>query len=114
MPMVYSVKNIFWQLELISSQETINMGGENVRLQIWDRASEERSRAPITAYCRGTSAFLLLFDLSERASFEHLDHWIDKINGANPGKHIIIVGNKADLHNLLQMMKHILMHHQRI
>ncbi|CAG9320086.1 unnamed protein product [Blepharisma stoltei] len=70
----------------------------HVKLQIWDTAGQERFRTVINGYYRGSDGVIVVFDKTDRESFEHVDGWInevDKYATQNPAK--ILVGNKSDM-----------------
>uniref|UniRef100_A0A915K1K8 Uncharacterized protein n=1 Tax=Romanomermis culicivorax TaxID=13658 RepID=A0A915K1K8_ROMCU len=76
----------------------IDLDGLKVKLQIWDTAGQERFRSITHAYYRDADAILLLFDISNRATFEHLRSWLSdaKDNGRETTL-MYIIGNKLDL-----------------
>ncbi|EAR85571.3 small guanosine triphosphatase family Ras family protein (macronuclear) [Tetrahymena thermophila SB210] len=69
-----------------------------VKLNIWDTAGQERFDAIIKAYYKGIHACLIVFDLTDRQTFQDVYKWFDKCkqNAKNEVK-LILVGNKADL-----------------
>ena len=73
--------------------------GENVRLQLWDFAGEERFRFILGDYCRGASGAFICYDVTDYATFEQIPEWL-RIIRQNAGMiPIILVGNKYDLPN---------------
>ena len=78
--------------------KTIHVGNKVVKLQIWDTAGQERFRTITSAYYKGSHGIILMFDLNDPVSFEHLKYWmgeIDKNSVCSPT--CLLVGNKADL-----------------
>ncbi|CAB3402867.1 unnamed protein product [Caenorhabditis bovis] len=74
--------------------------GQSIRLQLWDTAGQERFRQLTPSYIRSSKVALLVFDLSDAQSVEHLIRWkriIEKNKGTDTIT--IIVGNKSDLVN---------------
>lgn len=51
------------------------------------------------SYYRGTDGCLLVFDITDRKSFEALPRWLDeaRMNSANPDLSVMLIANKADL-----------------
>lgn len=51
------------------------------------------------SYYRGTDGCLLVFDITDRASFDALPRWLDeaRTNSANPDLSVMLIANKADL-----------------
>lgn len=72
-----------------------------VRLHIWDTAGQEAFRAITKSYYRTGIAALLVFDITNKASFDNLTFWITEIitNGNIKSNHIMLVGNKVDQSN---------------
>ncbi len=68
------------------------------KLQIWDTGGQERFSSIRPMYYRGSLGALLIFDLTNSSSFEHLPQWIEEIR-ANVKNEIplLLVGNKSDL-----------------
>ena len=71
-----------------------------VRLQLWDTAGQERFRSLIPSYIRDSSVAVIVYDVSNRASFLNTAKWIDDVR-AERGNEVVIclVGNKTDLGN---------------
>mmetsp|Transcript_69306 Transcript_69306/g.163014 ORF Transcript_69306/g.163014 Transcript_69306/m.163014 type:complete len:181 (+) Transcript_69306:196-738(+) len=55
------------------------VGDTPFNLQIWDTAGQERFRSMVRIYYRGASAAILVFDVTDKASFTKLKEWV---NGA--------------------------------
>jgi len=71
-----------------------------VKVQIWDTAGQERYRSITNAYYKGAKGSLLVYDITNKKSFENLEKWISdlKTNG-DDNISIILLGNKSDLEN---------------
>ncbi|XP_075755972.1 ras-related protein Rab-26 isoform X1 [Pelodiscus sinensis] len=52
--------------------KVLNVDGVKVKLQIWDTAGQERFRSVTHAYYRDAHALLLLYDVTNRASFDNI------------------------------------------
>ncbi|MFW9988507.1 MAG: GTP-binding protein [Candidatus Odinarchaeota archaeon] len=82
--------------------KTINIdsieGPIRAKLQIWDTGGQERFSSIRPMYYRGSLGALLIFDLTNISSFEHLPQWIEEVR-ANVKTEIplLLVGNKSDL-----------------
>lgn len=46
-----------------------------VTLQLWDTAGQERFQSLGVGFYRGADAAMLVYDITDAASLEHLDHW---------------------------------------
>eukprot|EP01119_Soliformovum_irregulare_P006698 TRINITY_DN18_c1_g1_i1.p1 TRINITY_DN18_c1_g1~~TRINITY_DN18_c1_g1_i1.p1 ORF type:complete len:212 (+),score=50.09 TRINITY_DN18_c1_g1_i1:135-770(+) len=78
----------------------IEVGGHQVKLQIWDTAGQERFRSVTRSYYRGAAGTILVYDITSRESYNHVNSWLeDARNLANPDIAIVLVGNKIDLTN---------------
>jgi len=71
-----------------------------IKLQLWDTAGQEKFRTITKSYYRNCCAAIIVFDLTNRSSFESIDYWVDSvIEGAGENTSIILIGNKSDLDN---------------
>ena len=71
-----------------------------VKMQIWDTAGEDRFRAITRNYYKGANGILLIFDVTDKKSFEHVRDWVDRIREEGPeGIIIYLIGNKIDKEN---------------
>jgi small GTP-binding protein len=69
-----------------------------VKLQIWDTAGQERFRTITKSYYKNTCGVIIVFDLTNKDSFNAIPEWIDSVKqDADPNAEIILIGNKADL-----------------
>lgn len=71
---------------------------EKIKLQIWDTAGQARFRSVAKAYFRYSLGAILVFDITNRRSFDELNIWINDLhNLCAENAYIILVGNKSDL-----------------
>lgn len=84
--------------------KTLYLEERAVRLQLWDTAGQERFRSLIPSYIRDSSAAVVVYDISNRASFINTTKWIEDVR-AERGKDVVIalVGNKTDLSDRRQV-----------
>jgi small GTP-binding protein len=76
----------------------IHVGDQPVKLQIWDTAGLERYRALTSNYFRGTDVICLMYDITNRESFNNLANWIRIIQQTTDEEFVyLVVGNKMDL-----------------
>eukprot|EP01017_Pseudomicrothorax_dubius_P048048 TRINITY_DN8687_c0_g1_i8.p1 TRINITY_DN8687_c0_g1~~TRINITY_DN8687_c0_g1_i8.p1 ORF type:complete len:189 (-),score=31.99 TRINITY_DN8687_c0_g1_i8:124-690(-) len=69
-----------------------------LKLQIWDTAGQEQFRSITRSYYRNSICALLVYDVSDRTSFENITKWIDETNSYANDKVIkLLIGNKCDL-----------------
>jgi len=78
--------------------KTMYLEDRTVRLQLWDTAGQERFRSLIPSYIRDSSVAVVVYDVTNRASFINTSRWIDDVR-AERGSDVVIVlvGNKTDL-----------------
>jgi len=112
---------------LVKEMKKFENTGKDIRLQIFDTAGQEKFRYLLTifrihffllapsffpvwkmntpffyrtitsSYYRGAMGAILVFDISNKASFEALGDWFEDINHYLPEVPKIVVGNKTDL-----------------
>ena len=71
--------------------------GKTIRLQIWDTAGQELYRTVTPALFKGAIGIILMYAITDRESFEHVENWITSIETEAQKKVILIlVGNKVD------------------
>lgn len=69
-----------------------------VKLQMWDTAGQERFRTITSAYYRGAMGILLVYDITDEASFNNIRNWMKNIEEhASDNVDKILVGNKSDM-----------------
>ncbi|KAG7469111.1 hypothetical protein MATL_G00125410 [Megalops atlanticus] len=73
--------------------------GVKIKLQLWDTAGQERFRSITTSYYRNSVGGLLVFDLTNRKSFEHVRDWHREVSEhVLPHRMVfILIGHKSDL-----------------
>ena len=78
--------------------KTIKYKGKIIKLQIWDSAGQEKFRSLIPNYIRGSSLVFVVYDISNKKSFNNVNSWVNFVNNIE-NSNIVIVGNKIDLEN---------------
>mmetsp|Transcript_26549 Transcript_26549/g.89336 ORF Transcript_26549/g.89336 Transcript_26549/m.89336 type:complete len:208 (-) Transcript_26549:261-884(-) len=75
----------------------VEIDGLRVKLQIWDTAGQERFRTITVSYFKGAHGILLVYDCTERQSFENIQHWVSQIReNADARVRLVLVANKCD------------------
>ena len=78
--------------------KTIKINNNEVNVKIWDTAGQELYRSIQKQYYKNNDGILLIFDVTNRQSFNLLENWINDIkNQSSNDVVVIIVGNKIDL-----------------
>jgi Ras-related protein Rab-1A len=76
---------------------THEIDGKKVKLQIWDTAGQERFRTITTSYYRGAHGIIVVYDITDRDSFDNIKEWLKEIEKyAHENVNILLVGNKVD------------------
>ena len=70
--------------------------GQNIKLQIWDTAGQEKYKGLIPSYVRNSSIVFLVYDISVKSSFDNIPKWISFIRSIE-NTTLVLCGNKIDL-----------------
>jgi Ras-related protein Rab-8A len=77
---------------------TLQLDGKLLRLQVWDTAGQERFRTITPAYYRRAMGVLVIFDITNRKSFDNVEYWLRNLEDHGDSKvRRVLVGNKSDL-----------------
>jgi small GTP-binding protein len=73
-------------------------GKQSVSLDLWDTAGQERYKSVIPLYFEKAYFVLMVYDLTNRATFDHLPDWHKICEGqVSDSAKFIVIGNKCDL-----------------
>ena len=76
----------------------VQHGSEHLNIQVWDTAGQEQFHKITTSYYRGANGIMLVFDISDRSSYNNVEYWIKNIKQhASELVHVALIGNKIDL-----------------
>ena len=81
--------------------KTLQLSQQQIILQIWDFAGEDRFRFILPSYLFGASGAIFMYDISRFSSFRNFNDWMDvfeegcKKNGSKIP--LLMVGSKKDL-----------------
>lgn len=65
---------------------------------MWDTAGQEKFKTITNAYYKGAQGIILVFDLTDRRSFQDVSNWVSEIEKyATKSPVIFLIGNKSDL-----------------
>ena len=77
---------------------------KSIRLQIWDTAGQDRFRSITKNLYKGASGIMLIYDITNRKSFDNVKTWVNSIREEVSNKVVIVlVGNKVDLEKKRQV-----------
>jgi len=71
--------------------------GEEIKLKLWDTAGQERFRSISLKNVHYSQAAVVVFDLTDKESFEKVTDWLKDIRDNEPSLPISLFGNKSDL-----------------
>lgn len=75
----------------------------SVSAQIWDLGGQESFKSLRKLYLEGANGALLVYDMTNKKSFEKLDEWMQSFRDARDDAPIILIGNKSDLKNQIKI-----------
>lgn len=87
------------------STRNVKVLDKNIQIAIWDTAGQASFEPLLPLYYRGTLGALIVYDITNRKSFEKVDKWIHDIKQYAGEIPIIIIGNKTDLEDQRQVTK---------
>jgi len=76
--------------------KNLRFHGQNLKLQIWDSAGQEKYRGLIPSYIRNSSIVFVVYDVTSKTSFNNIPSWISFIKSIE-NTTIVLCGNKIDL-----------------
>ena len=78
--------------------KNIQLNDQTYRIQIWDTAGQENFRSITRAYYKNCVCAMIVYDITCRESFEHIQNWLQDIRDQSPKTVLIVlIGNKIDL-----------------
>ena len=79
-------------------EKNIKHNNKNYQLQLWDTAGQEQFRSITRAYFKNAFCALVVYDITNKSSFENIKQWIEDCMNYMPKRgFIVLVGNKCDL-----------------
>ena len=98
------VDRIFREIYLITIgfdqrlKSIILKNGKSIKLQIWDTAGQDRFRTLTKNYYKGMHGIILIYDVTDRRTFESIRNWVSIIREVAAEKvTIYLVANKIDM-----------------
>jgi len=78
--------------------KNVEIKGSTIRLLLYDTAGQERFKSLIPMYIRDANIIIVVYDISNKDSFIHTDHWVNETKDLKREDAIfVLVGNKIDL-----------------
>ena len=80
------------------------LDGSRIKTNIWDTAGQERFKNITASYYKGASGVMIVYDITDKESFNNLNTWLIEIEKNAPNNvYKILVGNKNDLEDQRQV-----------
>ena len=79
------------------SSSIVTESGEELKLKLWDTAGQERFKSVSVKNLRYSQAAIVVFDLTEKESFEKVTDWLKEIREFSDKMPVGLFGNKSDL-----------------
>ena len=80
--------------------KNVTIHDQDVRLILYDTAGQEKFRSLIPNYIREAQIILLIYDISNKESFDSIPKWITQIYDVKKAEGVfVLIGNKIDLEN---------------
>ena len=78
--------------------KNVTIHDQDVRLILYDTAGQEKFRSLIPMYIREAQIILLIYDISNRDSFDSLPKWLREVMDVKNSEAVFaLIGNKIDL-----------------
>eukprot|EP01138_Halocafeteria_seosinensis_P005346 gb/GECG01005465.1/.p1 GENE.gb/GECG01005465.1/~~gb/GECG01005465.1/.p1 ORF type:complete len:194 (+),score=36.59 gb/GECG01005465.1/:1-582(+) len=79
-------------------QQSVTLDDVTVKYEIWDTAGQERYRSLAPMYYRGAGAAIVVYDITNKESFDGAKSWITELQRRGDKNCIIaLAGNKSDM-----------------
>ena len=73
-------------------------GDQKIKVNYIDTAGQEKFRAISVNYLKGTNGVILVFDITNKETFDLLESWLKELKDTNKSNiSKVLVGNKSDL-----------------
>ncbi|KFM76416.1 Ras-related protein Rab-40C, partial [Stegodyphus mimosarum] len=76
---------------------TILLDGKRIKLQLWESSGQGRFSTIIRSYSRGAQGIILVYDITNKWSFDGIDRWLQEVEEHAPGIPKILIGNRLHL-----------------
>lgn len=80
--------------------KNFELDGEQIRLQVWDSAGQERFHSIATSFYKGAMGILLVYDCTNEKSFANIEKWLQSIQAhGSDNVQKVLLANKCDMPN---------------
>jgi small GTP-binding protein len=89
-------------VNLLKKDLTVKEYGD-ISAQIWDLGGQESFRNLRKLYLEGANGALLVYDCTQKNTFDKLQDWIEDFRKARGDEPVLLIGNKIDLNNNIKV-----------
>ena len=92
------LKNHLATIGIDFKTKNVVVNSKEIKLKIWDTAGQDRFRNITNQYYKGADGIFLVFDLTDRSTFEKIENWMKQITANTHSEEIglVLLGNKCD------------------
>ena len=83
-------------LDKFEKSQYLNKEKKEIKLIIWDTSGQERFRSVALKTIKNVEGIILVFDVTNKKSFDNIDEWISIIKKDFMNPIVILLGNKTD------------------
>jgi len=88
------------------ASKIVSVNNENVKLQIWDTAGQEKFRTLVPMYFRGAKVAILTFSVCDAETCNEVSFWANSVKqGTSQMPALFVVANKIDLDRVVSREK---------
>ena len=75
----------------------VKVNNKILKFQIWDSSGKEQYRNLVTNVLHNSSLVILVYDITNKESFENIDLWLNEVEKNSQVENAILIGTKSDL-----------------
>ena len=73
-----STIGVDFKIKIFKIEDQTGVAPHIVKLYLWDTAGQERFKSIIASYYRGSNGIIVIFDLSDKKSFDEINIWMNE------------------------------------
>ena len=78
----------------------ILIDGKRVKLQLWDTSGQGRFCTIIRSYSRGAQGILLVYDITNKWSFEGINRWLKEVDQVKMIHNTFVLIHRMNIFNI--------------
>ena len=84
-------------------ERQLKVRSDVISLRVWDIGGQSFNSKNLSSYVGHADSVMLVYDVTNRESFDNLNDWLQKTKEFNKTKFIYLIGNKVDLLSVRQV-----------